>query len=334
MNGNASSPGRVAALDLTKGVLVLCMVIYHALNYTTEYYLAFRYFAFLPPSFIIITGFLLASVYPARHSLSDWRLHRRLVVRGAKLLLLFTALNVLIQVTLKRNVFGATPGLTIWWTYWFETYISGEGRTASFEVLLPIACLLLLAPLLLLLDRAHRMLLPIFTVFTLGLLAWLAHRGGDWFNAQLMSAGLVGLLLGRISFDTLGRFARVWFLFALAYGVYFVLGRIHGQDYLLQLAGGVIALGLIYSLSARIDLLTFWGQRLERLGRYSLIGYIGQIGILQVLIRLIERPEPFSPEFFLLLLGTLLLTAFGVELVDWARSRSLAVGGVYKAVFA
>jgi len=153
-------------------------------------------------------------------------------------------------------------------------------------------------------------------------------------DAQLMSAGLVGLLLGRLSFGALEKLARVWFLFLLAYAAYFVLGRMYGQGFLVQLVGGVIALGLIYSFCVRISPSTFLGARLERLGRYSLIAYIGQIGILQVLVRFMGRPEPFSPAFFLLLLGTLLLTILGVELVDWARSRSAAVGGVYKAVFA
>ncbi len=334
MNSHATNTGRVAALDHTKGVLVLCMVLYHALNYSTKYYLGFRYFAFLPPSFIVITGFLLASVYSAKHSLNDWRLHRRLIMRGVKLLLLFTALNVLIQLTVSRSAHGAMPGLNIWRTYWYEIYISGEGRAASFEVLLPIAYLLLIAPLLLLLNGAHRSILPVVTVCVLGLLAWLAEQGGYWFNAQLMSAGLIGLLLGRLSFRTLGLLSRVWFLFLFAYLGYFFLGRTYGQGFLLQLVGGVIGLGLIYSACLRLNFETVFERCLERLGRYSLIAYIGQIGVLQVLVRFTGRPEPFSADFFLVLFGTLLLTVLGVEFVDWARSRSAVVGSAYKAVFA
>ena len=60
-----ATSGRLAAIDLTKGVLVVCMVIYHSLNYSAHRELAFKYLAFLPPSFILITGFLLSHVYLA-----------------------------------------------------------------------------------------------------------------------------------------------------------------------------------------------------------------------------------------------------------------------------
>ena len=42
------SKPRLAYLDMTKGILVLLMVIYHSLNYTNQYQLAFRYLSFCP----------------------------------------------------------------------------------------------------------------------------------------------------------------------------------------------------------------------------------------------------------------------------------------------
>jgi peptidoglycan/LPS O-acetylase OafA/YrhL len=334
MSAEPTKAGRVAALDLTKGVLVICMVLYHALNYTTQYHLSFRYFAFLPPSFIVITGFLLSGVYTAKHSISDWRLHSRLVIRGAKLLLLFTALNVLIELTIARNALGATPGLAVWWDYWFETYISGEGYTSRFEVLLPIAYLLLLAPVLLVIDRLHWLVLPVLTATVIGVLVWSARHGGNWYHAQLMTAGLIGLLLGRVPFAQLERLPRYTLLLAMAYAAYYAAGRMLGLGYLLQLAGAVIALALIYAICAPFSPSTFMGRRLEILGRYSLVAYIGQIGILQLIVQLTPRPEPVSLGFVVMTLITLILTIFGVEITDWARRRSTAVGGAYKAVFA
>src|ERR1039458_3410046 len=60
---------RIAALDWTKGALILFMVAYHAINYSAFRPLAFRYLAFLPPSFILITGFLVGQVYAAKYDL-------------------------------------------------------------------------------------------------------------------------------------------------------------------------------------------------------------------------------------------------------------------------
>ena len=59
---------RVAALDWLKGALVVFMVIYHSLNYSGDYTAAaFRLMAFLPPSFILITGLLLTNSYLSRY---------------------------------------------------------------------------------------------------------------------------------------------------------------------------------------------------------------------------------------------------------------------------
>jgi hypothetical protein len=70
------------------------MVIYHSLNYSPYSHVAFAYIAFLPVSFIFMAGFLLTSSYLARYDIKDWRLHKRLVIRGAKLIVLFSALNL------------------------------------------------------------------------------------------------------------------------------------------------------------------------------------------------------------------------------------------------
>ena len=58
---------RIWALDFTKGVLVLVMVLYHWLNYfigSNGFF--YRYLLFLPPSFICISGFLISRVYVSR----------------------------------------------------------------------------------------------------------------------------------------------------------------------------------------------------------------------------------------------------------------------------
>ena len=51
------------AVDFVKGVLVLLMVLYHWMNYfvSVEANL-YRYFRFLTPSFILISGVLVSSV--------------------------------------------------------------------------------------------------------------------------------------------------------------------------------------------------------------------------------------------------------------------------------
>jgi len=333
---NYRRPGapRLAALDITKGALVVCMVIYHSLNYSTDRELGFEFLAFLPPSFILVTGFLLSNVYIARYSLSDLRLHARLFKRGVKLLILFTTLNVLVQLFVAHGLRGHMPGLAVFWSHWYDTYVSGNGRLAVFEVLLPIAYLLLVSPALLLVDRVHWIVLPCVTAGALIGLTILEKEGGWSMNAGLMSAGLVGMLLGKLRVSTLNRLGNCVIATLLAYAGYSALVYVHGETYLLQMLGAVLALALFYSMSVRLGADRWISRRLESLGRYSLVAYIGQILILQLLSRWTGHPEPDSPLLLFLFFSTLLLTTVAIEALDWLRGRSAAINGLYKAVFA
>ena len=149
-----------------------------------------------------------------------------------------------------------------------------------------------------------------------------------------MSAGIVGTLLGRALIKDLDFLGRKLPITALAYSIYFALCFTVGQTYLVQLLGACAALALIYSLCVNIGEAGWSQARLARLGRYSLISYIVQIGILQMLVRLLGRPDVWSMGFFALLFGTLILMTIIVESVEWARTRSFGVETLYKAVFA
>ncbi len=107
--------------------------------------LAYRFLAFLPPSFILITGFLVGQVYATKYDLGTWKPYMRLVVRGLKLLAIFTALNVAHCVIAER---GALEGM---WEFAgpIERDLSVGETAGRFEVLLPISYFLLLAPVLL-----------------------------------------------------------------------------------------------------------------------------------------------------------------------------------------
>src|SRR5215475_945473 len=101
-----SSRPRIEALDMTKGVLVVAMLVYHSFNYSTDYTLGFKYLPFLPPSFILITGFLISRLYFNPKAARDASVYRRLLFKGFRLLLVFTILNVLTQLVGRRKAIG------------------------------------------------------------------------------------------------------------------------------------------------------------------------------------------------------------------------------------
>src|SRR5215475_549582 len=81
---------RNAALDYTKGALVLIMVLYHWLNY---FYVTqadiFRYLRFLKTLFIFIAGFLISNIYLSKYGVFDPQLPPRLIERGLKIIAVF-----------------------------------------------------------------------------------------------------------------------------------------------------------------------------------------------------------------------------------------------------
>ncbi len=54
---------RISTIDFTKGILVVFMALYHSLNYFGYAKLHHIYLTFVPPSFIMITGFIIIQVY-------------------------------------------------------------------------------------------------------------------------------------------------------------------------------------------------------------------------------------------------------------------------------
>ena len=105
-----AAPTRVprdAAIDFTKGALVLFMVLYHWLNYFVgpqgHFY---NYLRFLTPSFIFISGFMISRIHLGRYENNGLRLAKRLTVRGLKLLALVFLLNAFMSIAPARSEGG------------------------------------------------------------------------------------------------------------------------------------------------------------------------------------------------------------------------------------
>ena len=129
---------RNRALDFSKGVLVLFMVLYHWINYFVGVYGSiYIYLRFIPPSFVFITGFLIANVYPARYGLRSVQVYRRMLVRGGKLLLLFVLLNIAANLVFARSYKGAMPGVDGFFRDLAIILTTGNAK-AAFSVLVPI----------------------------------------------------------------------------------------------------------------------------------------------------------------------------------------------------
>jgi peptidoglycan/LPS O-acetylase OafA/YrhL len=319
---------RDEGLDWVKGILVVLMVVYHSLNYSPYSHLAFIYLGFLPVSFIFIAGFLLTNSYLARYDLKDWRLHRRLVIRGAKLIAIFTALNLGLYFIAWRQ------GFLQEFSENFQTiYLGAAGHVASFPILTSIGYLLLLAPLLLGLGSLNRWVLPALAfalVVLCSLMEWKASVG---YHLGMISAGIIGTAFGLLPLRRVTGFARKSFVVIVLYCVYRTCSYFIGDPYALQLTGVVTGLLLLYSLALKLPVETHIFREVVLLGRYSLLGYIMQLGIIQVTVRMFG---PFTTPLAVVILALVALASTWAVtvIVHRLRAKARLVDVTYKAAFA
>lgn len=323
---------RIDAVDITKGALVVLMVIYHSLNYSTQYQIPFRYLFFLPPSFILISGFLLSHVYLARSRSIDGRTTRRLLARGAKLFVLFAILNIIAQFVRSKNYHRPASGVSGFFGQWEEIFVWGGSHVAAFDILLPIAYLLFLAPLLLWVTRLHRFALPGLTLGLLAQCTWLDRTGDCPSNLVLITAGVLGTLAGSLSSRAVNTTARLLPLTVPVYALHFFVGLTLGQPFLHQMLGAFLAVAIIFGFGVLAETPNWGVRRLITLGQFSLVAYIGQIALFQIYTHVFGRPEPLSADLLVMFAVALLLTVAGVEALKRALAQSKTFQALYRAV--
>lgn len=328
------SISRIHAIDFTKGVLVLLMVVYHVLNYLQFGSAPHDYIGFLPSSFIMITGFLVAHVYLTAHRLSVPRLGRRLGTRAFKLLLIFTCLNVAAQMIWSTNRYGAELSVHGFFRKWFSVYITGDARGVAFDVLVAISYTLLLAIPVLSIQAAKPRFLALLAIATFALCATIGACGWSVNNLNLVSAGIIGMWLGTQEQKAVDWVAGSWQFVLVPVALYFCVVAWGPDNYGSQIVITCLALIVLYSIGHRVRSVGWCFRQVCTLGRYSLVSYIVQIFYLQG-TRSVERLVlgfPISAAFLMTLLISLLTWATVIAL-DYGRSRVRAVDRLYMFVF-
>jgi len=325
-----SHVARNDALDFTKGSLVLFMVLYHWLNYFIVLdWDVYRYLRFITTSFIFITGFLISNIYLAKYSPLDSRLHTRLLARGVKLLLLFTALNVAAALVISRN--GGIRQLQLFFENSFAIYVTGNGR-AAFDVLVPIAYSLILSPLVLMAAGVFRFSLHALAATALILAAVTSGTRSASINVELVAIAMFGMMAGTIPLGRLHRWLDRPVLLIAGYVLYLWAISVWNILFPLQVIGVSLSLSLLYVLARACATGSGLSRIIISLGKYSLLAYVVHVFVLQVLRGF--RGELNGPTFAAPLIATLVVTIVTIELVNAARSRSSSIDRLYRVVFA
>jgi peptidoglycan/LPS O-acetylase OafA/YrhL len=327
--------GRNDVLDFVKGSLVLFMVLYHWTNYFVVLdWDVYRYLRFLTPSFIFITGFLISQVYLAKYSPADPRLHKRLLVRGVKILALFTALNLVARLLITQDYDGTQLGVAAFFSDLYPIYVLGNGK-AAFDVLVPISYFLLLSPVLLILSRTLR-----FSLLAAGIAAIAVTLGLYYLddvrslNLELVSIAIFGLGVGVLPLAQIEQAVRQPALLVIAYAGYLAAITRWNIPFPLQVIGVCLTLLLIYATGVRAGAEGWVQRRVIELGKYSLFAYILHIFLLQGLRRGLRGFGLEGSELAIPFALALVATVVGVSLLTIARNRSETADRAYRAIFA
>jgi hypothetical protein len=315
------------------------MVLYHWLNY---FYGSHdnRYLRFLTPSFIFITGFLISNVYLSKYGITDQRLPQRLVHRGLKILAIFILLNVFIIFLVVGPSNGEawlaelSPSNLLAVFVTGNVVLTGIGKGIAFYILVPISYLLLLSAGLLVVAKYCKYAFhTVCACFLLSILI-LHLRDVESPNLELLTIGLLGVLVGHLPIAKINAFVRHPYSLVTAYLGYVVAITIWNVVYPLQIIGVGLSLMILYLLGARGHEKSKVRSRITLLGRYSLFGYIAQIAILQVLRQGFRHVDLGPAALEISFVGAFALTLLSVEAVDRVRAGSTAADRFYKLVFA
>ena len=334
MDRQGKSGDRNPALDFTKGVLVLFMVLYHWINYFVGVEGAFyTYIRFVPSAFIFLAGFIMANIYPAKYGFGNSRLYVRLVTRGLKLLVLFTVLNVTANMFIERSYKGAMPGIEGLISNAATIYISWNARV-SFGVLVPIGYLLVLSAVIFLAIRVHKYSVHLICA-ALFLCVWfLDLYGSPNPNLSFIAIGILGMVFGFYPIEKVNNWVgHPYVVVGLNVG-YILAISIYGIGYVMQVIGVCLSVMLIYLAGVTSTASGVLRGTIILLGKYSLFGYIAQIGLLQLL----QANLPlFNLNIWALwiisFVGAFTLTIFTVRMAHYIRTRTHIADWIYRVVF-
>ncbi len=331
-NVHVAAKSRDLELDFVKGFLVIVMVLYHAMNYfgelPAEYY---GYLRFVNGSFVFVAGYVVAEFYSEQLGRAKFFGLRRLASRGAKLLCLFTALNLAISGLGMTNYRHVTFRVSDYLANAASIYGSGDAPSA-FRILVPISYVLLLSGLYLI-SRRSRTILIALTVVTAFLYSFVTDHVTP--NVFFLLTGLVGLSFGLLKSAISDGQVTSWPMI--------VVGFLALSSVMNDLSGNVLAYGVGIALLLK---LVYDGARMlpkdsrpveatVLLGKYSLVCYIGQIGFLY-LLRGASHNLGVPPELKLVLafFATCAFLLGSCMLIASLRRRSRFVESTYRLVFA
>jgi len=322
------------AIDFAKGALVLLMVLYHWLNYFVGIEgFVYRYIRFITPSFVFLAGFLATYLMSLPQKSKSSNPGKRLILRGSKLLLVFTALNIIVMLIAPNDSYGRSRTLSSFLNNIGSIYTTGSSSIAAFWVLVPISYTLIIAGAFTNFQDRLRISLTIPTGILFIAAIVTSILGYKIPMVELLSLGLLGLIVGTALANRIQNLSSWWWFLMIAYPIHIVAITNFGAIYALQLIATCVNLWLLYLIAIKLRPTSSICRMMSLLGQYTLLGYVSQIALLQIIHLAFKKVNLGSIEIYVALFAGLASTIIVIKLTDILRHYSKAADKIYRLVF-
>ena len=339
-NNYKAGSQREHGLDFVKGMLVIGMVLYHCtsmkwLESTLDQPTITAWLDFVSGSWAYLSGLIVATYYRSRFQKARFRYASRLWMRGIKLLVIFFSLNYVIRLAGLSAYQGPIDA-----EYLYGILVDGHGFFASFDILIGISYILLLAPIILYLKRAGIVLASVMlgSVIIMGFMGQPVAT-----NLWVILCGVAGVFVGSFIRPSWGRVitegSRVT-MALLGFGVvavtvycYIRATGDYTKHYMhVYLFGVTSILGTMYLASFWFKRLVLLDRLVRLLGRYPLISYIWQMAIIRLFV-VVQNKYDFTFSYGINVTIVTVLLLLSVILLHRLLQRTETARRVYVSVF-
>jgi hypothetical protein len=323
------------ALDFVKGSCVIGMIIHHTLDYFPVSVLLHKYVRFITGSFVFVTGFLVTSIYLAKYDIVKERnkISFRLVSRGLKILFLFSALNIAIELIIDQNIDFRAFELSGILSKFYTVYFFGSYKIVAFELLIPISYTLILTGIMVFtLKEKIYLVLPLSITLFLYCSYFFFYQNAAY-NLRYLTIGLLGTAFGLIPFKKIDKLRKHWYIVSGIFIVHLIIliyTRLYYPIYVLNV---VFSLMFLYMLGSKIISNNIFIYNIILLGKYSLFAYLLQIAVLQIIARILPFRYLITTRAIAGFIVTLASVMLSVYLLNHYKKKSNFLSKLYNLVF-
>ena len=323
---------RNKAIDTTKGILVIFMVFYHAVNYFIESTSILKYFRFILPAFIFLSGFVISSILQKKYSGQFGLLTFKLIKKGFKLILLFTILNIVILSVFETDAYGRKIGITKFSDI-FSIFINGNENSTAFPILMMIGVLYVLAPFFIKFNHHFNKMILFLSLSLILFVTLSVHLNLANFQIICLTYGLIGMYFGQFSEQKINQLNKYKILIILLLIFYQIILFLFQPPFIIKVFGITVIILFFYQSDSWISSISYLRNVIYLCGRFSLIAYILHIGILFALKRLFTSNIGEIGHFTLAVLVTLPALVLSIQLLSYLINRSKLFNKIYKIIF-